>query len=76
MISRPPPPRGYKYNPVNGRLEKKPKGIRTVGRGHRRRKRRRGGDLASNARKVEKMVRALATKQNLNKVQSFLNKYL
>ena len=47
MISRPPPPRGYKYNPVNGRLEKKPKGIRTVGRGHgRRRRRRRGGNLA------------------------------
>ena len=22
MISRPPPPRGYKYNPVNGKLEK------------------------------------------------------
>ena len=37
MISRPPPPRGYKYNPVNGKLEKKTKGVKPVGRGHGRR---------------------------------------
>ena len=41
MLSRPPPPRGYKYNPVNGKLEKKPKGVRTVGRGHNKKRKRR-----------------------------------
>jgi len=59
MISRPPPPRGYKYNPVNGKLEKKPPSIRTVGRGHRRRhrrKRRKGGNIAGKARQALKML--------------------
>ena len=67
MISRPPPPRGYKYNPVNGKLEKKPPSIKTVGRGHgrrHRRKRRRGGNIANKTRQALKMYELVQRLKN------------
>ncbi len=67
MISRPPPPRGYKYNPVNGKLEKKPKGIRTVAKRRRRRRKRRGGNIAKSTVPVAKAVLELAKKLHLIK---------
>jgi len=62
MISRPPPPRGYKYNSVNGKLEKKTKKLKIVGRHNKKRKRRRGGNLASvvpHARKILNLMKKL-----------------
>ena len=74
MLSRPPPPRGYKYNPVNGKLEKKPKGVRTVGRRHNRKRKRRktGGNIK--LQKIRKLVKKLTSKKSLGKL--FLSSYL
>jgi len=63
MIYRPPPPRGYKYNSVNGKLEKKAKGIKTV---KRRKRKRRGGNIAGVVPHVKKML-ALAKKLGILK---------